>query len=68
MTEWEHPLNLLDDPMLLIDWIQSVGKEEASKQLGDACRAHLENNGIRSGLELADKFGNASARIGEFLV
>lgn len=67
MTELEYPLNLLDDPIGLIGWIHAVGKEEASKQLETACNAHLEKNGIRSGLEIADKLGNASAQIGEFL-
>lgn len=63
----DHPLSLLDDPMAYVCWQHEVGAEEAQRQLIAATRAHMQEHGPRSALDIAEKMEDATAVVAEFV-
>ena len=65
-TELAFPLSLFRDPKAYSDWQAEVGKEEAGRQINEACRAHMEKHGVRSIIEVVEEMDNCIARLAEF--
>lgn len=66
MTDFEHPLSLLNDPAAFLRWHREVGSDASKRQLVAATRRHMEKHGTRAVLDVAEKMDDVIAYMEEF--